>query len=49
MDRIKNRFKVRIYGNNVKTVAETCGLGRYGKKYSQIELQEIVHKEASNG
>lgn len=49
MDKIENRFKIIICGDNMESVTETCRLNRYGKAYSQIEMQKRNHKEASNG
>lgn len=49
MDKIENRFKITIYGDNIEPATETYRLDRDGKKYSQIEMQKINHKEANNG
>jgi len=49
VDRIENRFQTTIYGDNIEPVTQTYRLDRDGKESSQIEMQEINHKEASNG
>ncbi len=48
MDKIENRFKIIICGDNMESVTETYRLNRYGKAYS-YEMQKRNHKEASNG
>ena len=41
-------FKITIYGDNIEPVTETYRLDRDGKKYSQIKMQKINHKEVNN-
>ncbi len=49
VDGIENRFQTTIYGDNIEPVTQTYRLDRDGKESSQIEMQEINHKETSNG
>jgi hypothetical protein len=41
MDKIENRFKITIYGDNIEPVTETYRLDWDGREYSQIEMQRI--------